>query len=98
MKGLTDIDGILVGHASDFEAVTGCTVILCRRGAVGGVDVRGSATGSQELEALAPGHVTDRVHASAARCLRVPPNLLEPYAGLSLNAPTDFLNLQFPRV
>ena len=42
--------------------------------------------------------VTDRVHASAARCLRVPPNLLEPYAGLSLNAPTDFLNLQFPRV
>ncbi len=42
--------------------------------------------------------VADRVHASAARCLRVPPNLLEPYAGLSLNAPTDFLNLQFPRV
>ena len=42
--------------------------------------------------------VADRVHASAARCLRVPPNLLEPYAGLSLNAPADFLNLQFPRV
>jgi hypothetical protein len=42
--------------------------------------------------------VADRVHASAARCLRVPPNLLEPYAGLSLKAPTDFLNLQFPRV
>jgi len=42
--------------------------------------------------------VADRVYASAARCLRVPPNLLEPYAGLSLNAPTDFLNLQFPRV
>jgi hypothetical protein len=42
--------------------------------------------------------VADRVHASSARCLRVPPNLLEPYAGLSLNAPTDFLNLQFPRV
>ncbi|HET7381417.1 MAG TPA: hypothetical protein VFJ59_02365 [Pseudolabrys sp.] len=42
--------------------------------------------------------VADLVHASAARCLRVPPNLLEPYAGLSLNAQTDFLNLQFPRV
>jgi hypothetical protein len=42
--------------------------------------------------------VADLVHSSAARCLRVPPNLLEPYAGLSLNAQTDFLNLQFPRV
>ena len=42
--------------------------------------------------------VADRVHSSTARCLRVQPNLLEPYAGLSLNAQTDFLNLQFPRV
>jgi hypothetical protein len=42
--------------------------------------------------------VADLVHSSAARCLRVPPNLLEPYAGFSLNAQTDFLNLQFPRV
>jgi hypothetical protein len=42
--------------------------------------------------------VADRVHLSAARCLRVPPNMLEPYAGLSLNAQTDFLNLQFSRV
>jgi hypothetical protein len=42
--------------------------------------------------------VADLVYASAARCLRVPPNLLEPYAGLSLNVQGDFLNLQFPRV
>jgi len=42
--------------------------------------------------------VADLVHASAARCLRVPPNLLEPYAGFSLNVKTDFLNLQFSRV
>lgn len=52
--------------------------------------------------ATGPAHyldaVADLVHSSAARCLRVPPNLLEPYAGLSLNAQTDFLNLQFPRV
>ncbi len=52
--------------------------------------------------ATGPAHyldaVADLVHASAARCLRVPPNLLEPYAGLSLNAQSDFLNLQFPRV
>jgi L-aminopeptidase/D-esterase-like protein len=62
MKGLTDIPGIRVGHVSDFEAVTGCTAILCEQGAVGGVDIRGSASGTQEIDTLSPGHVTDRVH------------------------------------
>ena len=32
MKGLTDIPGILVGHASDYDGLTGCTVVLCERG------------------------------------------------------------------
>src|SRR5436309_15287944 len=64
MKGLTDIAGIRVGHASDYDALTGCTVILCDGGgAVGGVDVRGSATGSVELDVLSPGHVDPRVDA-----------------------------------
>ena len=62
-KGLTDIEGILVGHASDYEALTGCTVILCERGAVAGVDIRGSATGTEELDLLNPGHVTQKIHA-----------------------------------
>ncbi len=63
MKGLTDVPGIRVGHASDHEALTGCTVVLCGPGAVGGVDVRGSATGSCELETLNPGHVAANVDA-----------------------------------
>ncbi|MCL4402995.1 MAG: P1 family peptidase, partial [Acidobacteria bacterium] len=63
MKGLTDIAGIRVGHASDFHALTGCTVVLCEEGAVGGVDVRGSASGTEELGTLEPGHIADRVHA-----------------------------------
>lgn len=64
MKGLTDIPGILVGHASDYDALTGCTAILCEQGAVAGVDVRGSATGTEELGmVLDPMHVTDRIHA-----------------------------------
>jgi len=62
MAGLTDIDGILVGHATDLDAMTGCTAILCEAGAIGGIDVRGSATGSTEWQLLAPDHVTDRVH------------------------------------
>ena len=63
MKGLTDIPGIRVGHVSDFDALTGCTAILCEAGAVGGVDIRGGASGTQEIDVLSPGHVTDKVHA-----------------------------------
>jgi hypothetical protein len=52
--------------------------------------------------AAGPAHqfeaVANPVHASSARRLSVPANLLEPYVGLSLNAQTDFVNLQFPRV
>lgn len=62
MKGLTDVPGILVGHASDPIALTGCTVILCERGAAGGVDIRGSATGTEEFGLLDPMHLTDRIH------------------------------------
>jgi L-aminopeptidase/D-esterase-like protein len=62
MKGLTDIPGIRAGHISDFDAITGCTAILCEQGALGGVDIRGSASGTQEIDTLSPGHVTDRVH------------------------------------
>ena len=59
MKGLTDIPGIRVGHISDYDAITGCTAILCERGAVGGVDIRGSASGTQEIDTLSPCHVDD---------------------------------------
>ena len=63
MKGLTDVAGVRVGQASNFDAITGCTAILFDGGAVGGVDIRGSATGTSELDVLSPGHITDRVHA-----------------------------------
>ena len=63
MKGLTDVPGILAGHATDPAALTGCTVVLCGAEAVGGVDIRGSATGSCELDTLHPGHVAPNVHA-----------------------------------
>lgn len=63
MKGLTDIPGILVGHASDYDGLTGCTAILCEAGAVAGGDIRGSATGTEEWDVLNPMHVTERIHA-----------------------------------
>ena len=42
-NAITDVEGIEVGHYTDREAVCGVSVILCREGAVGGVDVRGGA-------------------------------------------------------
>ncbi|HEY2843794.1 MAG TPA: P1 family peptidase, partial [Bryobacteraceae bacterium] len=63
MKGLTDIPGILVGHASDYDGLTGCTAILCEGGASAGGEIRGAATGTQEWDVLDPHHLTDRIHA-----------------------------------
>ena len=63
MKGLTDIPGVRVGHASNHEALTGCTVILCEKGAVAGYDIRGGATGTCEFEVMNPLHVTPTIHA-----------------------------------
>ncbi len=62
MNGLTAVPGIRVGHVSDLEGLTGCTVVRCE-GAVAGVDVRGSATGTEEIDALQPGHVVPQIHA-----------------------------------
>ncbi len=63
MKGLTDIPGIRVGHASDWEALTGCTVILCESGATAGADIRGSASGTEEFPVMEADHVAPVVHA-----------------------------------
>jgi L-aminopeptidase/D-esterase-like protein len=62
MKGLTDIPSVRVGHSSDFEALTGCTVMLFDKGAVAGFDVRGGASGSEELGVMDPLHLTPKIH------------------------------------
>jgi L-aminopeptidase/D-esterase-like protein len=62
-NAITDIPGIQVGHAQDQDAMTGCTVILCPDGAMGGVDQRGGAPGTREIDALRPLHLVDQVHA-----------------------------------
>lgn len=62
MPGLTDIPGIRVGHVSDFDAITGCTAILCEKGGVAGVDIRGSASGTEDTPALDPLHQDEAIH------------------------------------
>lgn len=63
MPQITDVAGIKVGHATDAKAATGCTVVLCEQGAVGGVDVRGSAPGTRETDLLRPMNLVERAHA-----------------------------------
>ena len=60
---ITDVPGIEVGHATDEENVTGCTVVLCRDGATAGVAVRGAAPGTRETDVCRPGTLIERVHA-----------------------------------
>lgn len=62
-NSLTDVPGILVGHAQDQQALTGCTVVICKRGATGGVDQRGGAPGTRETDALRPMHMVQKAHA-----------------------------------
>lgn len=57
---ITQVPGILVGHATDAQHHTGCSVILCPENTVGGVDVRGPSPGSRETALLGPDkHVQD---------------------------------------
>ncbi|MCF8061815.1 MAG: P1 family peptidase [Deltaproteobacteria bacterium] len=61
---LTAVEGIAVGHFSDPEHLTGCTVVrFPSEGAVAGVDVRGSAPGTRETDSLNPLNIVERIHA-----------------------------------
>jgi len=58
---ITDVNGIKVGHFSHFEALTGCTVVLCEEGALAVADICGAATGTRQMDALSSGHLVDRI-------------------------------------
>ncbi|HEX2222286.1 MAG TPA: P1 family peptidase [Candidatus Limnocylindria bacterium] len=60
---LRDVPGLRVGHWTDATAATGCTVVVATGGAVGGVDVRGSAPGTRETDVLRPTALVERIHA-----------------------------------
>ncbi len=60
---LTAVSGLKVGHQTLAARPTGCTVILAEPGAVGGVDVRGSAPGTRETDLLNPTNLVEKVNA-----------------------------------
>ncbi|MBN1303480.1 MAG: P1 family peptidase [Anaerolineales bacterium] len=62
-NSITDVPGIEVGHAQNVEALTGCSVVICRKGAVAGVDQRGGAPGTRETDLLNPVNIIEKVHA-----------------------------------
>ncbi len=62
-NGLTDVEGIIVGHYDNTEDACGVTVAICAEGAVAGVDVRGSAPGTRETDLLAPLNLVQKAQA-----------------------------------
>jgi L-aminopeptidase/D-esterase-like protein len=60
---ITRVRGFRVGHWTDREGITGCTVVLCPPGTVGSCDVKGGAPGTRETDALRPGTIAPHVHA-----------------------------------
>ena len=60
---ITAVAALRVGHWTNSEAATGCTVVLCQDGAIASADVRGGAPGTRETDLLRPGNLVDRIHA-----------------------------------
>ncbi len=60
---ITAVEGITVGHRTDLDALTGCTVVLCPAGTVGSGEVRGGAPGTRETDLLRPGMLVQEVNA-----------------------------------
>lgn len=60
---IMEIGGFKVGHAQDYDAMTGCTVVLCDDMAPAGVDVRGGGPASRETPLLNPVSDAKGIHA-----------------------------------
>lgn len=60
---LAEFEGIRIGHASDEEAATGCTVLIAEEGMAAAVDIRGGGPASRESALLEPLASTEMIHA-----------------------------------
>lgn len=49
---ISEIEGFRIGNAQDKEGGTGCTAVICEKGAVGGADVRGGGPATRETDLL----------------------------------------------
>jgi L-aminopeptidase/D-esterase-like protein len=60
---ITDVAGILVGHADDARLASGVTAIIFEEPAVTAVDVRGGAPATRETDLLEPHRTAERIDA-----------------------------------
>jgi L-aminopeptidase/D-esterase-like protein len=56
MGQITDVPGVKVGHYSDFENITGCTVIMFENSVIGSIDIRGGGTSTRQIDTLFSPH------------------------------------------
>lgn len=59
----TDVEGVRVGHWTDVDARTGCTVVLLPEGTVASGEVRGGAPATREFALLEPTRMVTRLDA-----------------------------------
>jgi L-aminopeptidase/D-esterase-like protein len=57
------VEGLSIGHYSDHEGLTGCTVVLAPGGVTASVDIRGGAPGTLETALLSPYASVGELHA-----------------------------------
>ena len=62
---ITDVTGILVGHADDARLASGVTAIIFEEPAATAVDVRGGAPATRETDLLEPHRTAERIDAVA---------------------------------
>ena len=60
---ISEIEGFKIGNAQDDIGGTGCTVVICEKGAYAGVDVRGGGPATRETELLKPVNLVEQIHA-----------------------------------
>jgi D-aminopeptidase len=58
---ITDVPGVLVGHAQDARLGSGVTAIVFEEPAVASIDVRGGGPGTREIDVLEPAATVDRI-------------------------------------
>jgi L-aminopeptidase/D-esterase-like protein len=59
---LIELPNLLIGHASNTNGITGCTVLLCPQGVVAGIDIRGSASSTRQTDSLFSLHRVPQIH------------------------------------
>lgn len=60
---ITEVSGVRVGHYTDIDARTGCTVVLFPEGTVASAEVRGGAPATRDLALLDPSRLVERLDA-----------------------------------